>query len=126
MKTKTCLLIALVLTLLAGWVSAQDAAFNGKWTLLKHKSSDFDYFREVTIEFAVGPAETVLTTRQGPRRPYEDQLVVRTDGQPQFRPQPNARAIDDGPLIVCQWTRFGRKRHHLLPPKQGTDSRYSG
>ena len=26
MKTKTCLLIALVMTLLAGWVSAQDAA----------------------------------------------------------------------------------------------------
>jgi hypothetical protein len=83
MKTKTCLLIALVMTLLAGWVSAQDAAFNGKWTLLKHKSSDFDYFREVTIEFAVSPAETVLTTRQGPRRPYEDRLVVRTDGRPQ-------------------------------------------
>ena len=82
MKTKTCLLIALVMTLLAGWVSAQDAAFNGKWTLLKHKSSDLDYFREVTIEFAVGPAETVLTTRQGPRRPYEDRLLLRTDGRP--------------------------------------------
>ncbi|MCX6943610.1 MAG: GxGYxYP family putative glycoside hydrolase [Opitutales bacterium] len=75
--------IAFALALLAGWASGQDAAFQGKWKLIKAESSDLDYFHQSTLDFALHPGEVTIATWRGPRRPFAEKMTVKTDGQPQ-------------------------------------------
>ena len=81
MKTFTRLCVAFAV--LAGWVGAQENAFNGKWKLIKAQSSDLDYFQQATVEFAVSPGAVTISTWRGPKRSFAEKLTVKTDGQPQ-------------------------------------------
>ncbi len=80
---RTIARLCVAFAVLAAWAGAQESAFNGKWKLIKAQSSDLDYFQQATVEFAVGPGEVTISTWRGPRRPFQEKLTVKTDGQPQ-------------------------------------------
>ena len=92
---RTLLRLGFVMTVLAGWVGGQEDAFNGKWKLIKADSSHLDYFQQATLEFAVTPGHVTLTTWRGPRRPFQETLAVKTDGQPQSIEITNGTFADD-------------------------------
>ena len=71
------------LSLVAGWVSGQESAFNGKWRLIPAQSSHLAYFQQATLEITAGPGEVTLKTWRGPKRPFQEQMTLKTDGQPQ-------------------------------------------
>jgi hypothetical protein len=73
---------ALMLLLFFATVAfSQNSALNGKWKLINAKSSFLDYYREMTLEFSVGKSETSIITKMGPKRRYEEKLVLKTDGK---------------------------------------------
>ena len=80
---KTPIRLWFAMTVLAGWAGGQEIAFNGKWKLIKAESSDLDYFRQATVEFAVGPGDVTVTTWRGPKRAVTEKMTLKTDGQPQ-------------------------------------------
>jgi hypothetical protein len=80
---KTIIRLCVAMMVLAGWVGGQETAFNGKWKLIKAESSDLDYFRQATVEFAVSPGEVTVTTWRGPKRAVTEKMILKTDGQPQ-------------------------------------------
>lgn len=55
--------------------SSQNADMNGKWKIVKNKSSFLDYYSEMTLEITTNKNETVIITRMGPKRKYEEKLV---------------------------------------------------
>ena len=60
---------------------SQNADMNGKWKIVKNKSSFLDYYQEMTLEIAVNKNEAVIITRMGPKRKYEEKLAFTTDGK---------------------------------------------
>lgn len=80
---KRIILTLVSLTLLTVSAFGQKPAFNGKWKLIPAKSSTLDYYRGATLEFAVNGDEVALTTWQGPKRVYEETLMLNTTGRPQ-------------------------------------------
>ncbi|MBI5472896.1 MAG: hypothetical protein HY961_11175, partial [Ignavibacteriae bacterium] len=72
-------LIVVSLVALTG-VSAQEMAFQGKWKLIKEKSSDLDYFQYLTIQFTVKQNEITVVKEFGPRRKCVETMVLKTDG----------------------------------------------
>jgi hypothetical protein len=60
---------------------SQNTGMNGKWTMLKDKSAFLDYYKELTLEITVDKNETVIITRMGPKRKYEEKLAFTTDGK---------------------------------------------
>lgn len=72
-------LIALSLAVLAT-LSAQDLAFQGKWKLMKDRSSDLDYFQHLTLQFTVSPGEITIVKELGPKRKAAETMVLKTNG----------------------------------------------
>jgi len=73
----------IIVIMLAVSAFGQEPAFNGKWKLIPAKSSTLDYYRSATLEFAVKEDALTLTTWQGPKRVYEEQMTLNTTGRPQ-------------------------------------------
>ena len=76
---------SLILTLLISLavftgVSAQEIAFQGKWTLIRDGSSDLDYFRNMTIQFTVNQSEITIAKEYGPRRKSTEFMTLKPDG----------------------------------------------
>lgn len=61
-------------------VSAQEMAFQGKWKLIKDRSSDLDYFQYMTIQFTVGKDEISVVKEFGPRRKCTETMTLKTNG----------------------------------------------
>ncbi len=80
---KTIVRLWFAMSVLAGWAGGQEEAFNGKWKLIKAQSSNLDYFQQATLEFTVAPGKVTIMTWRGPRRPFEEKMTVKTNGQPQ-------------------------------------------
>jgi hypothetical protein len=78
MKTLRYLVVLSVLVI-AG-ASAQETAFQGKWSLIKEGSSDLDYFRSMTIQFSVAKNEITIVRECGPRRKSTETMVLKTNG----------------------------------------------
>lgn len=76
-----------LVTTIALWLTcvtitfSQNADMNGKWRIIKEKSSFLDYYQEMTLEISVNKNETVIITRMGPKRKYEEKLAFTTDGK---------------------------------------------
>jgi hypothetical protein len=81
--------IALLLSCVT-MVFSQEAGLDGKWKVVRNKSSFLDYYAELTLEIAVNKNETTIITRMGPKRKYEEKLSFTTDGKP------NLAEIKDG------------------------------
>lgn len=60
---------------------SQNAGMNGRWKMVSNKSSFLDYYREMTLEITVNKNETMIITRMGPKRKYEEKLAFTTDGK---------------------------------------------
>lgn len=60
---------------------SQNTNMNGKWEIIRNKSSFLDYYQELTLEINVNKNETEIITRMGPKRKYEEKLVFTTDGK---------------------------------------------
>lgn len=71
--------IVILLTVATG-VSAQDMAIQGKWKLIKDRSSDLDYFQYMTIQFTLQQGEISVVKEFGPRRKCSETMALRTDG----------------------------------------------
>jgi hypothetical protein len=54
----------------------------GKWKVLKHKSSDIDYYQSIEFEFSIKKGEITFAREFGPRRKYQEKMVLKTDGSP--------------------------------------------
>ena len=78
MKLLIGLLVASLLVFTG--VSAQEVAFQGKWTLIKERSSDLDYFQYMTIQFTVKQDEITVVKEFGPRRQCVEAMVLKTNG----------------------------------------------
>ena len=72
-------LIVVSLVALTG-VSAQEMAFQGKWKLIKERSSDLDYFQYLTIQFTVKQDEIIVVKEFGPKRRCQETMILKTDG----------------------------------------------
>ncbi len=72
-------LIIVSLAVLTG-VSAQEMAFQGKWKLIKERSSDLDYFQYLTIQFVVEQNEITVVKEFGPKRKCVETMVLKTNG----------------------------------------------
>lgn len=59
---------------------SQNPEMNGKWKMVKDKSSFLDYYQQLTLEVTVNNNETVIITRMGPKKKYEEKLTFTTDG----------------------------------------------
>jgi len=60
---------------------SQNADMNGRWKMIKNKSSFLDYYQEMTLDITINKNEVVLITRMGPKRKYEEKLTFTTDGK---------------------------------------------
>jgi hypothetical protein len=60
---------------------SQEASFNGKWKLMKNKGSDLDYFPAMTIDFSINKNELTINTFLGPKRKYEENMIVPLNGK---------------------------------------------
>jgi hypothetical protein len=78
MKLLVCLIVV-SLTVSPG-VSAQQMAFQGKWTLIRESSSDLDYFQYVTVQFTVKQDEITVVKEFGPKRKCSETMVLKTNG----------------------------------------------
>ncbi len=78
MKSLLCLIIVSLVTLTG--VSAQEMAFQGKWKLIKERSSDLDYFQYWTIQFTLKQNEITVVKEFGPRRKCVETMVLKTNG----------------------------------------------
>lgn len=78
MRKLSAVFIVMIITSL--FCSAQ-SPFEGKWNLVKAKSSDYDYFQNVTIEFNFNKDDLQIHRWQGPKRKFEEKLSLKTDGK---------------------------------------------
>jgi len=78
MLKKILVPLFLVSILTSAW--SQNPYLAGKWTLLKNKSADFDYFRAIEFEFSFTKNEITLAREFGPKRPHQDAQTLKTDG----------------------------------------------
>ncbi|HPN35639.1 MAG TPA: GxGYxYP family putative glycoside hydrolase [bacterium] len=74
----------------AATLFAQNMDMNGKWKMIKSKSSFLDYYAEMTLDITVNKKDAVIITRMGPKRKYEEKLAFTTDGKS------NRNKITDG------------------------------
>ncbi len=72
-------LIVVSLVAITG-VSAQEMAFQGKWKLIKDRSSDLDYFQYMTIQFTVKKDEITVVKELGPKRKCQETMILKTNG----------------------------------------------
>jgi len=85
------LIKALLLSLLAAaTLFAQNMDMNGKWKMIRSKSSFLDYYAEMTLDITVNKKDAVIITKMGPKRRYEEKLAFTTDGKT------NKNEITDG------------------------------
>ncbi len=73
----------LVLSLMAA-VFSQNADMNGKWTMIRSKSTFLDYYSEMTVELAIAKNSAMIVTKMGPKRKYEEKMAFTTDGKSNF------------------------------------------
>jgi hypothetical protein len=78
---KTFIRVLLILIFAVQILFAQENSFNGKWKLIKSMSADWDYFGYVNLEFSVGKNELTLSTQMGPKRSFEEKMILKTDGK---------------------------------------------
>ena len=74
------LLLVVILFIVALAASAQETALEGKWKLIKERSSDLDYFQYMMLQFAVKPDRVTLVREYGPKRRCAETLMLKTDG----------------------------------------------
>lgn len=75
--------IILILFLLSlSFAHSQNMNLEGKWKVLKHKSSDIDYYQSIEFEFSIKKGEITFAREFGPRRKYQEKMVLKTDGSP--------------------------------------------
>ena len=55
-------------------------AFNGKWTLIPHKSSQISLYRMLSVQFQVEKKQVTIVQKWGTRRSFTDSLVLKTGG----------------------------------------------
>ncbi len=79
MKSLICLIT--ILLALFGTAGAQQMGFQGKWVLIKERSSNLDYFQTMTMQFTVGRDDITIVKNLGPRRPYSETMVLNTNGK---------------------------------------------
>ncbi len=74
-------LVKALALLLFGTVMAfsQNADMNGKWKMINKKSSFLDYYQDMTLEITVNKNNSVIITKMGPKRKYEERLAFTTD-----------------------------------------------
>jgi hypothetical protein len=77
---KTITRIIFLLFLIHTFLFSQEFAFNGKWKLIKQKSSDIDYFQTMTLDFSIKKDEVTIKQELGPRRKYEEKMILKTNG----------------------------------------------
>jgi hypothetical protein len=70
------MLLSMVVT-----ASSQNTGMNGKWKIVRNKSSFLDYYQDMTLEITINKNDVVIVTRMGPKRKYEEKLAVTTDGK---------------------------------------------
>jgi hypothetical protein len=75
-------LIFTICLFLVGGTFAFPQGLNGQWKMVKNKSSFLDYYTELTLDVVSDKNETTITTRMGPKRKYEEKLVLIPDGKP--------------------------------------------
>jgi hypothetical protein len=57
---------------------SQNTGMNGKWKMIKSKSSFLDYYREMTLEITINKSYAVIITRMGPKRSLPSQPIERS------------------------------------------------
>lgn len=78
MKKFSIVLVLLIFSICN--VHSQNMKLAGKWKVIKDKSSDIDYYQSIEFEFSIKKNEITLSREFGPRRTYQDKMVLKTDG----------------------------------------------
>lgn len=80
MKTK---LFLLIFFLLSAFALAQESPFNGKWHLIKDKSTDIDKYQSILLDIKVSKNEITLYQEWGRKKNFIEKMTLKTDGKPQ-------------------------------------------
>jgi hypothetical protein len=65
---------------LTAFLYSQESAFDGKWEIIKEKSTDIDSYSGMGLEFTVKGNELTIITRYIGRLPFEEKMVLKTNG----------------------------------------------
>ena len=78
---KRILTILFILSITATVLFSQESPFNGQWKLMRERGTNLDYFRSVIVEFSINKDQLSIHRSFGPRRPHEDQMVLKIGGK---------------------------------------------
>jgi hypothetical protein len=70
-----------LLLLVAVMAFSQNADLNGKWKMIRSKSSFLDYYSEMILEITTNKTSAVIITKMGPKRKFEEKMAFSTDGK---------------------------------------------
>jgi hypothetical protein len=78
---KTILKALFALFFFSSFLIAQETAFDGKWKIIKEKSTDIDSYWTMTMEFSVKKDEVIITHEFLGRKKYEEKMILKTNGK---------------------------------------------
>ncbi|MCU0645195.1 MAG: hypothetical protein MUC94_13160, partial [bacterium] len=78
MKKNFFVILLLVLSLSFSY--SQNMNLDGKWKVIKDKSSDIDYYQSIELGLSIKKDEITFSREFGPRRKYQDRMTLKTDG----------------------------------------------
>lgn len=70
----------LLLCLASTSLLAQATAFDGKWKLIRERSSDIDYYQSMNVEFSIQNDRVSMVRESGPRRRHVERMTVKAGG----------------------------------------------
>jgi hypothetical protein len=80
---KKFLSILFFLIISSALLFSQETALNGKWEIIKEKSTNIDSYRGMGLEFTIKKDEVTLTQNYFGRLPYQERLTLKTNGKSQ-------------------------------------------
>lgn len=78
---KTACLMCIFLLFAALAVETQASDFNGKWNLIREKSTEIDLYGTLTLDFQITGDQLTLIQKWGGRRSYNDTIALKMDGK---------------------------------------------